>query len=118
MANVRSKPLEGLCIHPDVRPEGNDVVIATGDELHRYCREKGILFLFYLGFNTNACVLLRDYGTLEMGKRGYEVIILRDLEGFTSSEVAELLELETEAVKSRLHRARLRFVANLRKGSA
>ena len=74
----RSKLRAGLCIHPDVQPEENDVVIATGEELHRYCKQQGILFLFYLGFNTNACVLLRDYGTLEMSKRGYEIIIVRD----------------------------------------
>ena len=65
-------------IHPDAQPEGSDVVIATGDELHRYCHERQILFLFYLGFNTNACILLRDYGTVEMSKRGYEIIIVRD----------------------------------------
>lgn len=65
-------------MHPDVQPVGDEVVVATGDELHEHCRKKGILFLFFLGFNTNACVLLRDYGTLEMGKRGYEVILVRD----------------------------------------
>ena len=53
-------------------------MIATGEELHRYCGQKGILFLFYLGFNTNACILLRDYGTLRMHERGYEIIIVRD----------------------------------------
>mgnify|MGYP002847624170 CR=1 FL=1 len=65
-------------IHPAVEPENNDVVIATGDELHRYCTEREILFLFYAGFNTNACILLRDYGTLEMARRGYEIALLRD----------------------------------------
>jgi hypothetical protein len=34
--------------------------------------------LFYAGFNTNACILVRDYGTLAMSQRGYEVILLRD----------------------------------------
>jgi len=68
----------GLRIHPDVQPEGTDVVIATGEELHCYCKQKEILFLFYLGFNTNACILLRDYGTIEMSQRGYEIIIVRD----------------------------------------
>jgi len=74
----RAKLRAGLRMHPDVQPEENDVVIATGEELHRYCKQQGILFLFYLGFNTNACVLLRDYGTIEMSKRGYEIIIVRD----------------------------------------
>jgi len=65
-------------IHPDAAPAGDEPVIATGEELHRYCAREGILFLFFLGFNTNACILMRDYGTLEMSKRGYEVAVVRD----------------------------------------
>jgi nicotinamidase-related amidase len=65
-------------MHALVQTEGDDVVILNGEELHRFCKQKGILFLFFLGFNTNACILLRNYGTIEMNKRGYEVIILRD----------------------------------------
>ncbi|QDT52423.1 Isochorismatase family protein [Caulifigura coniformis] len=69
---------DGLTIHPLVEPVGSEPVVATGDELHAVCREKGILFLLYAGFNTNACILVRDYGTLAMSQRGYEVILLRD----------------------------------------
>ncbi|HYG68944.1 MAG TPA: sigma-70 family RNA polymerase sigma factor, partial [Anaeromyxobacteraceae bacterium] len=36
-----------------------------------------------------------------------EVLVLRDMEGLTAPEVAEVLGLTVEAVKSRLHRARL-----------
>ncbi len=36
-----------------------------------------------------------------------EVLILRDMEGLTAGEVAEVLGLSVDAVKSRLHRARL-----------
>lgn len=78
----RQPELEALrktrCIHQAVLPVNGDVVIADGEELHSYCRERGILFLFFLGFNTNACILLRDYGTIEMGKRGYAIILIRD----------------------------------------
>lgn len=74
----RAKHVAALEMHPQVQPEGDDVVIATGEELHQYCKQKGVLFLFYLGFNTNACILLRDYGTLRMHERGYEIIIVRD----------------------------------------
>jgi RNA polymerase sigma-70 factor (ECF subfamily) len=36
-----------------------------------------------------------------------EVLLLRDVEGLTAAEVAEVLGVTTQAVKSRLHRARL-----------
>ena len=74
----RQDRVAGLVMHPQVQPEGREVVIAYGEELHRYCKQQGILFLFFLGFNTNACILHRDYGTLEMSKYGYEIIMLRD----------------------------------------
>ena len=74
----RADRVAGLVMHPDVLPEGDEPVVAYGEDLHRYCKQNGILFLFYLGFNTNACILHRDYGTLEMAKRGYDIIIVRD----------------------------------------
>ncbi len=36
-----------------------------------------------------------------------EVLVLRDVEGLSAPEVAEVLKISTDAVKSRLHRARL-----------
>ncbi|MDP6778558.1 MAG: isochorismatase family protein [Candidatus Latescibacteria bacterium] len=81
-----------LKIHPDAMPADTEAVIATGEELHQYCKQKGILFLFFLGFNTNACILARDYGTIEMAKRGYEIIMLRDCTtGMESFETYEEL---------------------------
>ena len=64
--------------HPAVKPVGDEAVIATGEELHRLCAQRGVLILIYVGFNTNACMVMRDYGTLPMRSRGYEVILLRD----------------------------------------
>lgn len=43
-----------------------------------------------------------------------EVIVLRDLEGLSGPEAAALLHLDLGALKSRLHRARLRLMASLR----
>jgi nicotinamidase-related amidase len=70
--------LPELTFHPDVRPISGEPVVATGEELHRYCKKEGILFLFYAGFNTNACILSRDYGTIQMSNRGYQVVLARD----------------------------------------
>jgi len=58
---------------------------------------------------------------VEAGFRGLsaddrEILILRDLEGFTGEEIADMLGIGLAAQKSRLHRARLRFMANLKGG--
>lgn len=43
-----------------------------------------------------------------------EVLVLRDLEGLSGDETAQMLELSLPAVKSRLHRGRLRLMAVIR----
>ena len=43
-----------------------------------------------------------------------EVLVLRDLEGLSGSEAAEVLGISVRALKSRLHRARLRLAGSLR----
>ncbi len=43
-----------------------------------------------------------------------EILLLRDLEGFSGEEVSALLGLGLPAMKSRLHRARLRLTERLR----
>lgn len=48
--------------------------------------------------------LERAVGALDPAYR--EVLVLRDMEGLAAAEVAEVMELSVEAVKSRLHRAR------------
>lgn len=49
--------------------------------------------------------LERTIAELEPAHR--EVLLLRDVEGLTAPEVADVLGISTEAVKSRLHRARV-----------
>lgn len=43
-----------------------------------------------------------------------EILVLRELEGFSGEEAAQMLGLGLAAMKSRLHRARLKLVAALR----
>ncbi|HEV2729090.1 MAG TPA: sigma-70 family RNA polymerase sigma factor, partial [Terriglobales bacterium] len=52
--------------------------------------------------------------TLEPASR--EIIVLRDLEGLSGEEAAQVLGLTVEGMKSRLHRARLKLAAVLREG--
>ncbi len=47
-----------------------------------------------------------------------QILVLRDLEGFTNAESASILGIEIPAVKSRLHRSRLRMMCSLSKGDS
>jgi RNA polymerase sigma-70 factor (ECF subfamily) len=48
-----------------------------------------------------------EYAIGQLAPPYREVLLLRDVEGLTAPEVAEVLGVSTDAVKSRLHRARL-----------
>lgn len=61
-----------------LEPEPDDFVIATGEQLHRLCRHREIVHLFYCGFAANMCVPGRDYGMRAMHGRGYNIVLLRD----------------------------------------
>jgi hypothetical protein len=64
--------------HSEVQPEGDEAVVVNGEELHRLCARRGILHLFYVGFHTNACMVLRDYAPYAMTPKGYDCILVRD----------------------------------------
>ncbi len=86
-------------IHPAVRPQPGDFVIATGPQLHRLCRFFRILHLFYAGFAANMCVLDRDYGIRAMARRGYNCILLRDCTtAIEADETVGKLELTEAAI--------------------
>lgn len=65
-----------------------------------------------LGREADADALARAIASLE--PRDREVVLLRDVEGLSGDECAATLELSVAAMKSRLHRARLRLLAALR----
>jgi nicotinamidase-related amidase len=77
----RKWPYEELTISPEIEVRDDDEVIATGDQLHAFLRERQILHLLYVGFAANYCVIGRDYGIRAMGKRGYNIVLLRDATG-------------------------------------
>ena len=64
--------------HPLIRPVGDEPVVLDGEELHRLCAQRKILHLVYVGFNTNCCIMFRDYGLPAMDARGYSTILVRD----------------------------------------
>lgn len=74
LAQLRAK----LDMHPAVLPQEGDVVVATLDEFQAVLEEREILFLFYTGFNTNACILEREYSLRDMSRKGYTTLLVRD----------------------------------------
>jgi nicotinamidase-related amidase len=73
VAELRGERLERR-IDPAVEPAPDDFVIATGDQLHRLCRDRGILHLFYAGFAANICIPFKDYAIRAFHARGYHTI--------------------------------------------
>jgi RNA polymerase sigma-70 factor (ECF subfamily) len=54
-----------------------------------------------------------EQALLRLDEEAREVVLMRDVEGLSTAEVAEALGLSAEAVKSRLHRARAQLRARL-----
>jgi nicotinamidase-related amidase len=77
MKRVAAERLE-RGIDPSVEPAPDDFVVATGEQLHRLCADRGILHLFYAGFAANICIPFKDYGIRAFRARGYHVVLLRD----------------------------------------
>jgi hypothetical protein len=69
-------------IHPLARPICGEAVIPgefmDGDFIADALRDAGIRHLLYLGYLSNLCVLQRSLGMLEMHKRGFNTILVRD----------------------------------------
>ena len=61
-------------------------------------------------------VLERALG--QLAKEDREVLLLRDVEGFSGKETAALLQLSLPAMKSRLHRARRRLMNGVQRESS
>lgn len=61
-----------------------------------------------------AAAQLVERGFAQLSPDDREVLVLRDLEGLGNREVARLVGLSLPAAKSRVHRARLRFIESVR----
>jgi nicotinamidase-related amidase len=79
--------------HECAEPIPGEAVILNGEELHRWCAQKRIMHLFYVGFNTNACIVGRNYGIMAMMARGYHGILVRD--ATTGMEISETIDAMT-----------------------
>jgi RNA polymerase sigma-70 factor (ECF subfamily) len=89
--------------HPLAAAEGTDAVTEVPSDI-RAPEEDAVA-------HELAAALESAIGKLEHKYR--EVIVLRDIEGLSAAEVAEIVGTTVEAVKSRLHRARAEIRASL-----
>ena len=95
-----AKILEDRQIIPEVEPEGDDVAVETGDDLHDLLHQRGILHLFYVGFAANICVPFKSYGTRAMKDRGYEIILVRDCTtAIETGDTLDGMEITKNAVR-------------------
>lgn len=89
-----------------LEPQPEDLVIKTGEQLHRLCCHREIAHLIYGGFAANFCVPGRDYGTRAMGARGYNITLLRD--GTTAIEAHSTLD-EMALTRAAIFEAEMRI---------
>ncbi len=66
--------------HEDLVIEEQDLISDNVEEIHAYCRAKGIKTLLYTGEAANMCVTwTRSFSVLPMLRYGYECMVVRDL---------------------------------------
>lgn len=104
-SNEKTKVIEDLQskrrIHPSVTPRKGEYVASTGEDIDHYCREHEISVLLYVGFSTNFCIISRDYGIVQMRRRGYETVLVRDCTtGIETAETAESQTLTKSTIRS------------------
>lgn len=74
-----------------VQPKGNDLLVCERDQFHRLMAERGVRVLFYMGFETDCCLVHnQEYGMAKMTGPNCLCAVVRD--GTTTYEAAETLE--------------------------
>jgi hypothetical protein len=65
--------------HPAIDIVGFDGVSDSGQEIYNFCKQEGIDKIVLMGVHTNICILNRGFGTRQMTRLGFEVVLARDL---------------------------------------
>ncbi len=90
MGNYRKHVRPNQDIPEPLKPVDGDLVITTGDMMHRLLAERGIRVLFYCGFATNMCLIDKPGAIADMAARGYMPIVIRDAS--TGTENSETVD--------------------------
>ncbi len=79
-----------VAIPEPVRPQGGDLLVCERDQFRRLLAEQGVRVLFYMGFETDACLSRNPaYGMARMSGADCLCAVVRD--GTTTYEAAETL---------------------------
>ncbi len=62
-----------------IKPQDNEDVVCTTNQLFGLCQEYGISHLIYTGFCVNACLMISPCGYVDMTRHGILCSIVRDL---------------------------------------
>lgn len=83
-----------VAIPAPVRPKGGDLLVCSQDQFHRLLTERSIRVLFYMGFETDCCLVHNpEYGIAKMTKMtGPNCLCTVVRDGTTTYEAAETLE--------------------------
>jgi len=65
--------------HPAIDIVGFDGVSESGQEVYNFCKLEGIDKIVLMGVHTNICILNRGFGTRQMTRLGFDVVLARDL---------------------------------------
>ena len=89
-ANIQGKLYYQISIPEPVEPQDGDLLVYFGDQFHRLLVEKRIKILFYMGFETDECLMNKPHGIRNMSRLGYMPIVVTDCT--TTYEAAETLD--------------------------
>lgn len=76
--NVQGHVYDRIKIPIEVEPQEGDLLIYSKEQFDRLLRNRGIRVLFYMGFETDECIMNSTYGIRNMHSNGYMTNIVRD----------------------------------------
>lgn len=75
---IQGQVYDQIKIPREVEPKGADLLVYSKEQFDRLLRSSGIRVLFYMGFETDECILNSTYGIRNMHGKGYMTNIVRD----------------------------------------
>lgn len=75
---VQGQVYEQIRIPAEVEPLEGDLLVYSGEQFDRLLRDRRVRVIFYMGFETDECIMNSTYGIKSMHARGCMTNIVRD----------------------------------------